>query len=436
MNKILIIIRREFITRVRKKLFLVSTLLTPIFFLAIMIVPGIIASFSGTEKYDVTVIDPSGKIVSELVQFPEDNMSFRKAEATEEEIKEKIRKAGKESMEALLVIQSDISREQVGASFYAAKVPPLEFERDLDRKLERILSKTRYLDAGLTAEQMKAADVKVSIEAKKLTEEGEESGSAVLGTVLGFAMGILTYMMIFVYGSILMSSVMEEKTNRIVEVIVSSVKPLQLMIGKIIGVGAVGLLQYTLWVLLIIVLGTGAFFAFGLTGSDLAQGQEISAEQQAMAESMAPKIVEAVESFDPSIIFFFIFFFLTGYLLYGSLFAAIGAAIDQESDAQPLTTALTIPAIIPLMVLGAVIKNPAGPLAFWLSMVPFFSPTIMMARLAASDVPAWEILLSMAVMILGVFGTAWVAAKIYRVGLLLYGKKITLKELFKWVTKY
>lgn len=428
-NKLWIIFKREFMTRVKNKLFLVTTLATPLLFLVLMIVPTLIGKYSKTETYTVHVIDPSKRILPELAQKSDETMKFVPATMGLEELKKWL--VGKEH-DAGLMLQDDLGKEKVNVVFQASQLPSMTFESNLKSKIDPILKNIKLQDAGLGTEKIKETEYRLAVQTIKITEKGEEGGSSALGFAFGYGMAFLTFMMVFIYGGILMKGVMEEKANRIVEIIISSVKPIELMLGKILGIGAVGLVQFLIWVVLI--MGGVVLLSF-FAGSEAVQSSATQSMMGSSEESvqMADKMMKAVGQFKFSLIFFFIFYFLGGYLIYGTIFAAIGAAIDQEADAGPLTTAISIPAYIPILLLFAVMNNPNGALAFWLSIIPFTSPTIMMARMAIVDVPVWQIILSMVLLVAGIYGMAWVSARIYRIGLLMYGKKITFKELIKWV---
>ena len=416
-----IVFRREVRVRVRNKLFLLATLGTPLLLAAVMVIPALVASQTDTESYEVAVVDPTGRILPELQKAEETGMRFVAAK----------RSLVDQKGQAALVLADDLSRSSYHAVFHSAQAPSLKFERTLTKKLDRILREQRLLDAGLNLETVRAAEISIDLTTRKITREGDEATSSAWGFILGYGMGFISFMMVFIYGGLLMKGVMEEKTNRIVEVMVSSVRPFDLMLGKVLGIAAVGLVQFAIWVGLIGVLLVVGGLALGLSGAELAAAQADgpTPEQQ----EMAAKIAAGIGQFKPALIGWFIFYFLGGYLLYGCLFAAVGASIDQEADAGPLTTIISIPAYIPILLIGAVMNNPDGPLAVWLSLLPFSSSTIMMARMALVDVPVWQVGVSALLLVGSILGSVWVAARIYRVGLLMYGKKITFGELVRWV---
>lgn len=263
------------------------------------------------------------------------------------------------------------------------------------------------------------------------TDEGEATDATWLYAGLGYVMGFVIYIAMFVYGAMVMRGVIEEKTNRIVEVVASSARPFELMMGKVLGIGAVGLTQFVLWIVLALaglavfgaVLG-GMVEPAALAGTDAAAGaEELPFDPSLLSLSRVPF----------SLVVYFLLFFLGGYLLYGSLFAAIGSAVEQESDAQSLQLPILIPVILPALFLPFIADNPDAPASVILSLVPFFSPILMVVRAAATTVPFWQMALALALLALAFVGTIWLASRIYRVGILMYGKKATFRDLARWV---
>jgi ABC-2 type transport system permease protein len=275
----------------------------------------------------------------------------------------------------------------------------------------------------------------VSINTINLVDGGEKAGSAGVATIIGYISALMIYFFIFVYGIQILRGVIEEKTSRIIEVIVSSVRPFQLMMGKILGVGAVGLTQFLIWVVLSIAISSGVGSYFNVGQGDPAAVIE-NVDNQAVSDEgneVVAEIFNAIGSIDiPLLLFAFLFYFLGAYFLYGSLFAAIGSAVDNDTDAQQFQLPITIPLIFSLIVLSAILRDPNGDLAFWLSMVPFSSPIIMMMRIPFG-VPAWQIMLSMSLLVAGFIFTTWIASRIYRIGILMHGSKINYRILGKWL---
>ena len=265
-------------------------------------------------------------------------------------------------------------------------------------------------------------------------EKGDKEGDVMMATIIGYTSAFLMYFFIFLYGVQTLRGVIEEKTSRIVEVIISSVKPFELMMGKIIGIGAVGLTQFLLWVILTFIIYQGALIFYDV---DIAKSRQIELTQNAQAapdtEVEMPEIFEKINTINfPLLLGTFLFYFLAAYLFYGSLFAAVGSAVDNDADAQQFQLPITLPLIFSIMLLAAIIRDPHGNLAFWTSIIPFTSPMVMMMRIPF-DPPFWHILLSMFCMVLGFIFTTWLAGRIYRIGILMHGAKVNYKILFKWL---
>jgi ABC-2 type transport system permease protein len=296
---------------------------------------------------------------------------------------------------------------------------------------------------------MKNVETNVSVQTKKLDESGVEKGTSTgIAMALAYLLGFLMYMLVFIFGAQVMRGVIEEKTSRVVEVIISSVKPIQLMMGKIIGIALVGLTQFMIWIVLTVgivgVLKTTILPKSG--GSEISQSMPqnlMSGNQQVAGTSqtaeMSPQVAEFTKMFDNAmnqpwglIIICFIFYFVTGYLLYASVFAAIGSAVDNETETQQFMLPVTIPIILGLMVAMGTMQNPESPLAFWCSMIPLTAPIVMMARIPFG-VPYWQIAVSMIIMLVSFGSFVWMAAKVYRTGILMYGKKTSWKEMWKWL---
>ncbi len=279
----------------------------------------------------------------------------------------------------------------------------------------------------------------VAINSLKVTEKGVEADASEASAAIGYIAGFLIYMLIFLYGSMVMRGVVEEKANRIVEVIASSVRPFEIMMGKVVGIGLVGLTQLAIWALLGIAAFIGLGFVLGPMMADSMASQAAAGGPMQMqgttntAALLASKGL-VLPSIPLSSIFMFVFNFFAGYFLYASLFAAVGSAVDQESDAQSLTLPVTMPVILTMMFIGNIVSAPNSTFATVMSMIPLFSPILMTVRVAATDVPAWQMLLSMALSIGAFFGAVWLASRIYRIGILSYGKKPTLKEVARWIT--
>ncbi len=442
MNKIGLILQREYSTRVKKKSFIVLTLLMPLLMGAIILLPAYFASMDDKEERTIAVYDGSSIILGQLESDEFTKFRFIPAEEYDK-VKDDIKGAG---YYALLVIQPNLLSTNTVQLLSDSNIP-FDLKNQIRNRIKEVIEKEKMAEViQQTAipdleERIQSTKTNITVNTIKLGDSGEaKKSSTEVGMVLGYIFGFMIYMFIFIYGSMVMQGVMEEKQSRIVEVIISSVKPFQLMMGKIIGIALVGLTQIAIWAVLIFVILTMAK-GFIPGASSAQQAQDIFAQNNVAAQvempSQAGEMQEILSMIDtinfPLIIGCFIFFFIGGYLLYSSLFASVGSAIDAQEDAQQFMLPITLPIILSIMVMMSAIKNPEGPVAFWFSIIPFTSPIVMMARIPFG-VPAWELILSMVLLVATFIGMVWVAGKIYRTGILMYGKKPTWKELGKWLT--
>lgn len=436
MNKSIIILKREYLTRVRKKSFVILTLLVPFLFAAFTILPAWLAMQDDTEQRTIAVCDESGLFLDKLENTEFTSFHFI---PSEEFIKMKDNIAGS-SFYALLFIPSDIV-ETSRADLLSDRQVTMDIKNMVSEKLETVIEagkKKQIIDqAGIPdlEEKLAATRTHIQLGTIKVNEKGESvKSSTEIAMAAGYVAGFVIYMFVFIYGAMVMRGVMEEKTSRIVEVIISSVKPTQLMFGKIVGIGLVGLTQLLFWVIILAVIMTAAPAFIG-TEDVMQQSQNMLAAQAGGGEkNVALQGIEMISNLNlPLILGTFLFYFLGGFLLYSSLMGAVGAAVNSEEETQQFMMPVTIPLIFSIIILFPIIKNPEGSLAFWASVVPFTSPVIMMARIPFG-VPVWELILSMFILVLSIWGTIWVAGKIYRTGILLYGKKVNLKEILKWIT--
>lgn len=444
MKKIKIIIIREYLIRVKSKTFLLSTLLTPLAVVAIAAVAILAASWKEDEQFEILLNDKTG-IFAPILERTKGELTFINELPAGTTLPEWLQEDKKRGY--LTIDSTFLYAEQLKAEIQSSGNIPISLKSTLEDTLTRAVRNIRLSESGITQAEMKRITQEVKLRTLKVTEEGTERSSTGLAAILGYVMGILIYIFMFTYGMIVMRGVIEEKTNRIVEVIISSVRPFQLMIGKILAIAGVGLTQFFIWIILLIGISL-----IGLplltTGIDPNQGvppelQNIQ-QMQGMPElqgnipttdqnQMAEEIAAGIRHFDFSLIFYFIFYFLGGYLLYGSLFAAVGSAVDQESDSQQLIWPITIPLIIPMMLLGTILQQPDGSVAIFCSIFPLFSPVCMMVRLASVQVPWYELLASMVSLILTFLVIIWLAGRIYRTGIFMYGKKPSIKEVIRWV---
>jgi len=444
MNKALLILKREYLSRVRKKSFIVMTLLVPFLFGAITVLPAWLAMQDDKEERTVAVYDGTGIFLGRL-----DDTQYTKFHFVPEDEYLKIKQDVKSSpFYAVLFIPPNILAAN-RAQLYSDKQVTLDIKNLIDRKLENILESDKkkqvISQTGIPdlEQQLAATQTNINLETIKVGDGGiTVKSSTEIAMAVGYAAGFVIYMFVFIYGTMVMRGVMEEKTNRIVEVIISSVKPMQLMFGKIIGIGLVGLTQLLFWIVIGGAIMTGVQTFVGASPAEATEVSRNLMETSGVADAtvvnapqqnMALHVVDMIGNLNLSLIIgAFVFYFLCGFLMYASLMGAIGSAVDQEEDAQQLMLPVTLPLIFSIVILFPVVKNPEGALAFWASIVPFTSPVIMMVRVPFG-VPVWELLLSMAVLLASILGTIWIAGRIYRTGILMYGKKVSLKEIAKWL---
>ncbi|SFD69665.1 ABC transporter permease [Thermophagus xiamenensis] len=444
MSKISLIIEREYLTRVRKKSFIIMSILGPILFAAMMVIPAWLASLEDDETKIIAVIDETGLYSEQISDTPLLKFEFLNNQ-NEQEVRQNFSESG---YYAFLVISDNLLEKPDAISLYSDSQITMDVKDHVRRSLIQYLKEsklTSYDISGLDKiiDDLENIDLKIST--VKIGDDGtEKQSSAELTMIISMAFAFISYMFIFIYGAQVMRGVMEEKTSRIVEVIVSSVKPFQLMMGKIIGLALVALTQILLWVVLTMLIVTGVKSVFfndsplpdaSRPQTELLQNLENSDQvtTPTSKELQFNNIMEMIKSLEPGkTLLLFLFYFFGGYLLYSALFAAIGGAIDHESDQQQFMLPITIPIIIALYVAMMTFRNPGSEIAFWFSIIPLTSPIVMMARVPF-EVPLWELLLSMFLLVAGFIFTTWLAGKIYRTGILMYGKKVDYKEIWKWI---
>ncbi len=447
MNKLWLIIQREFLVRVKKKSFILTTLLTPLAFGLLMIVPPLIGGMGDNGSKRIAVLDESGIVMERdaggKVIAPISDSKSLNFKAVTGPLSTLQKGYGEMGYDGIVYIpQVPNADAPVRAQYFSDGQLSLGDKRAIEDKIEKKFESRKIKDAGFDDKILEKFSADVALTQKQISvdEDGnivekEKKNGAEIATAMGFVMALIIYIILIVYGMQVMRSVMEEKMNRIVEVVISSVKPFQLMLGKILGVSAVGILQLTIWIILIPLVAVGAQLVFGV---DPAQSQsmsgDLSAAEQEEVTEMAFGIVNSLAEQDWSFIIpVFLVYFLGGYFIYASLFAAVGSAVgDDLGESQTLTFPIMIPVILAISFMGPVIDNPDGSLAFWLSMIPFFSPILMPARLPF-DPPLWEVLLSGGILIVSALFFIWLAGRIYRVGILMYGKKVSFKEIGKWL---
>ena len=441
-----IVLKREYSSRVRKKSFIVMTLLSPLIMAAFIVGYMYLIFAEDTEEKNIGIVDESMVVYESL----KNNKTIKFELLPNKTIDDARKLYDERDFYAVLYIPGNVIGSEI-IQIFSKKQPSQAVKMYIQNSIETYLKDKKIVDQGISREILNKLKVDLTVDTIKWKDDGKEVQSNTGITMgLGYFAGFLIYLFIFIYGAQVMRGVIEEKTSRIVEVIISSVKPFQLMLGKITGIALVGLTQFIVWIVLIAAFVWIGLVAFGPDYSPEQIMQQNPASDVMASQGMTPqgmdmeemavepnKIQELIDSTLKSINFVgvilaFLFYFMGGYLLYASLFAAIGSAVDSETDTQQFMMPITIPLIIALLVMINAIQNPDGVLAFWFSIIPFTSPIVMMARIPF-EVPFWQIGLSMGLLVITFIFTTWVASKIYRTGILMYGKKVNYKELWKWI---
>jgi ABC-2 type transport system permease protein len=448
MNKISIIIKREYLTRVRKKSFIIMTILAPVLMAALIVVPTLVMMNQDQDYKKIAVIEEGSSLFRDVIKNTK-NLEFVYLENIKlSDLKNSFEKAG---YYGILYISPEVVTVPNAIQIISKKQPPIGLLDHIERSLEKEIEKQKLMTYKIENldEIMKNVETKISIQTINIDDSGNvKETSTGIAMALAYIGGFLMYMLVFLFGSQVMRGVIEEKTSRVVEVIVSSVKPVQLMMGKIIGIALVGLTQFLIWIFLTIAV-VGVIKSTILKKSDITEVTQnvsknlMTGDQDVVSamqtNEMTSGMAEFSKMFDSAmnqpwglIITCFIFYFITGYLLYASIFAAIGSAVDNETETQQFMLPVTIPIILALMVAMGTMQNPESSLSFWCSIIPLTSPIVMIARIPFG-VPYWQIAVSMVLMVITFIAFVWMAAKVYRTGILMYGKKTSWKEMWKWL---
>jgi ABC-2 type transport system permease protein len=449
MNKISVIIKREYVTRVRKKSFIIMTILAPVLMAAIIIVPTLLMTNQSGEFKKIAVVEDNSDLFKGVIKNTK-YAEFVYLESTKvEDLKKTFEKSG---YYGILYISPELINTPNAVYLISGKQPAIGLLQYIENSLKKEIERQKLLAYKIENldDIMKNVETNVSVQTKKLDESGVEKGTSTgIAMALAYILGFLMYMLVFIFGAQVMRGVIEEKTSRVVEVIISSVKPVQLMMGKIIGIALVGLTQFLIWIFLTVgIVGVLKTTILQKTNTseisksmpqNLMSGNRPQLAITTQTQEMSPQLAEFSKMFDSAmnqpwglIIICFIFYFVTGYLLYASVFAAIGSAVDNETETQQFMLPVTIPIILGLMVAMGTMQNPESPLSFWCSMIPLTSPIVMMARIPFG-VPYWQVAISMVIMLITFGAFVWMAAKVYRTGILMYGKKTSWKEMWKWL---
>ena len=439
LKKIGIVLSREFSIRVKKKSFIITTLVTPILLAAMMIVPVVLMNrdYNDHKVYEILVKDDSGIILPEL----KSNETIIYQPAPEQPLDSLKNNFASLDAYALLHISALDEKGDVSMESYCAKELHKDVKRDVSRAVNDLISKRKLMKYEIDNIDKILKDINTNIEINTyvIGKDGQsKQTSSTLSMILSYAMSFFIYIFVLLFGNMIMQGVIEEKTTRIVEVIVSSVKPFELMVGKILGVACVAVTQFLIWVVFTGLLILGFSFIGG--GASPEAVSTMAGVDPAMVDSMANptmvgQLMASLSAINwPLILGCFLIYFILGYLLYASMFAAVGSAVDNEADTQQLSMPVTMPLIIGLLLMMHAFQYPESSLSFWASIIPFTSPMVMLARIPfAGAVPVWELLLSIGLLFVTFLVIAYFSGKIYRVGILLYGKKHTFKDLWKWL---
>ncbi|MFM8837094.1 MAG: ABC transporter permease [Bacteroidota bacterium] len=424
MNKIPLVAGREFFTRIQSRTFLVMSLLGPLLFGLFILVPVFMAQWDN-ESTTVWVHDPSGNFDSAFAnaegmkfqKLPQGTLSDGPLNAKDSA---NIRELLQEPETGVLSLQVLDSTWKTNIAYFSEQSAGLQITERIEDAVNERIYQLRMNQYGLDPQTIESLKSESDLKAYVWTEEGSQDSHTEMATMLGFGAALLMYMFIFLYGSMVMRGVIEEKAGRVMELLISTTSPFELMMGKILGIASVGLFQFVLWIL----LGTGISTLIGTLGLTASQVPETPGNPDWM------QMLGAMPW--ESIVPLFLFYFLGGYFLYAALFAAVGSAVDSEGDSQQLVMPISMPIILAFIASQFVMQNPHGSLAFWMSMFPLTSPIVMVVRLPFG-VPFWEIALSMSLLVTAFVGSVWIAGRIFRVGVLMYGQKVSLGLLRKWL---
>ena len=433
MDKLKLIIKREFLAKVKNKSFIIMTVLSPLMVVGLFSLIIFLNEKNAEEIRTIAFVDESQKFSDAF----EDSEAVKYTDLTSLGI-EQAREKTKELYYGLLVIPKSDSLSELSNSitFFSNDTPSINVLSSIESKLEKKIRNLKIAQLQIDADKIKAIETKVTIDAENFSGEKSSKIGSLLRMAAGGGFGYLIFMFIIIYGTSVMRSVIEEKTSRIIEVIISSVKPFQLMMGKIIGNAMAGILQFIIWMMIggILLFAITTFFGVGEVSSSSAQmAPEMVQQMQQSSNSDLQLILQEIKNLPVLTMFFsFIIYFLGGYLIYSSIYAAIGAAVDSETDTQQFMMPVLMPLVIAIYVGFSVIENPHGPIALGFSLFPLTSPIVMLMRIPFG-VPWWQLITSIFLLIVTFIAMVWFAAKIYRVGILMYGKKPSYKEIYKWL---
>lgn len=430
-----IIISREFKERVAKKSFIITTLLAPILMVAMMAAPALIMTLSTPSDKTIAVVDNSGVVLPQLLELQKE-MTYLNFAIDSDPVDSVIANS---KYDGVLVVNADIVEKPSNVTYYTHDSGSIDMESAMNHAISKAVENERLkrYDIENLDKIIDDLNVEVNLKTVRVAEDGEEENiSTGISMGLGMAMTFILYMFLLLYGQMVMTSIIEEKNNRVLELMVSSVKPVDLMLGKIIGVGLVALVQIAIWALIMCVM-SGAIMPMIIPADVMQEASMLSAGNLDMSTATTDiSMLQAVSIFSSvsyiaRLFFFMTLFLIGGFLFYAAIFAAIGSSVDNVQDASQLQTFAVLPILLAFVFSMTVASDPNGTLAVWLSMIPFTSPMVTLARLPF-DMPTWQIWVSFAILVISFVVMAWIAGKIYRIGIFMYGKKPTIKELARW----
>ncbi|MFB6230824.1 MAG: ABC transporter permease [Salinibacter sp.] len=426
--KIWLIARSEFWRRVRSKAFILATLLVPVGFVAVAVAPALLGYLAEQGSHQtVAVVDRTDRLEDSLSAASTDQLTFRPVDQSVDSVRAAVR-AG--TYDGYLLLPDSLLEGTAGATYVAAQGGGLTDKYQIEQRVSQVVQAQRLQGANVSEDVLSIIESDVSVKRRTLRDDGAQADRTLAYTAIGYAMGFIIYIAVLIYGQYVMQGVIEEKSSRVVEIIVSSVRPFELLMGKVLGIGSMGLVQMLIW---------GTFVAGGAAAAApllalFLDPSSLEVSPDASPDAIAEAAGVTIPTIPVELVVWFVLFFLGGFLLYASLFAAVGSAVERQQDAQSLLIPVMMPLIIPILFLAFVLESPNATAAVVLSLIPFFSPILMMLRAAITTVPVWELAVSFGLLVMAFVATIWIAGRIYRVGILSYGKTPSLREIARWAT--
>lgn len=426
MSRIWIVFRSEFLRRVKSKWFVLTTLLGPLVLIGLMVIPPIVGMMaSQNNERTVAVLDRTGVLAADLTARSGDGVHFTATSDPPDSLRSAVERG---RYDGYLILPEDLIDGTGHARYYSVEGSGVSLGPRLEGALNDVITRYRLAAANVSPDVREIFSARTSVQLLKLTEEGTAADRAAASSILGVMMGFVIYIAMIIYGAYVMHGVMEEKQSRVLEIIVSSVRPFELLMGKVLGIGAMGLVQMAAWACFVL----GLTFSAGSIAAVFLDPSDFNLPEGAGQQELAAAANVSLPNLSPELFIWFLLFFIGGYLLYASFFAAIGSSVESQQDAQSLMFPVTILIIVPMLFISILVESPNSTLSVVLSLVPFFSPVLMVLRIAVTEVPFWQTLVSYLLLVGGFVGSIWVCGRIYRVGILMYGKKPSLRDLVRW----